>query len=100
VKAAAAAVAAGWQTKRNKKQKKQSKRTAEELRLKAQSKAPQQHVSNRERRQLNSGTADNASSAAEAVVQEMTPEMIERLAGIEPEPTSGPWSIWARSPFD
>lgn len=87
VKAAAAAVAAGWQTKQNKKQKKQGKRTAEELRLKAQSKAPQQHVSNRERRQLNSanGTDDNASSAAEAVVQEMTPEMIERLAGIEPE---------------
>lgn len=92
VKAAAAAVAAGWQTQRNKKEKKQSKRTAEELRLKAQSKAPQQHISNRERRQIKSANTadDNSASAAEAVVQEMTPEMIERLAGIEPEPTLRP----------
>lgn len=89
-KSAAAAIAAGWQTKQTKKQKKQNKRTTEELKAKALAKAPQQHMSNRERRQLNSGNADSASSAAEAVVQDMTPEMIERLAGIEPEPDVRP----------
>ncbi len=83
IASARAAMAQGWQTQQSRKQKKKQ-RNPEQLLAKAQAKAPQQHVSNRERKQKgasNNADTDDPASAADDVPP---PDVVAQLAGIVP----------------
>jgi hypothetical protein len=78
IASAQAAMAQGWQTKQNRKKKPKSK---EELLAKVQAKAPQQHTSNRERKQKGAEQPDGAAPPPDVP----PPDVVAQLAGIVPE---------------
>jgi OTU domain-containing protein 3 len=78
IASARAAMAQGWQTKQGRKKKPKSK---EELLAKVQAKAPQQHTSNRERKQKGAEQPDGAAPPPDVP----PPDVVAQLAGIVPE---------------